>query len=52
MPGNLAWRFDGRDFEAAFKHLGLTSDERQRVSHLRRELALELGLEWKTGVRA
>lgn len=40
------------DFEAAFKHLGLTTDERQRVSQLRRELALDLGLEWKPGVRA
>ena len=39
------------DTELAFKHLGLTPDERNKVHHVRRELSLELGLEFKAGTR-
>lgn len=42
---------DMSDDESAYRHLGLTAEERARVQQIRRELAVELGLEWKTGSR-
>jgi hypothetical protein len=39
------------DTELAFEHLGLTPEERSKAQQLRRELSLELGLEFKAGAR-
>lgn len=39
------------DSEAAYRALELTDEERAKVQKIRRELAVELGLEWKTGTR-
>ena len=39
------------DSEAAYRTLGLTDDERVWMQKARRELAIELGLEWQTGTR-
>jgi hypothetical protein len=43
--------FNLGDAEAAFKHLDLTADERSRMLQMRREVSLELGLEFKAGAR-
>jgi hypothetical protein len=39
------------DGEAAYRKLGLTDDERTWMQKTRRELAIELGLEWQAGTR-
>ena len=39
------------DQELANQHLDLTAEERTKVQLIRRELSLELGLEWKSGAR-
>ncbi len=39
------------DTGAAYKHLGLDAAERTKAQQLQRELALELGLEWRAGSR-
>jgi hypothetical protein len=42
---------DLSDSDSAYRHLDLSADERVKVQQIRRELALELGLEWKAGSR-
>lgn len=39
------------DSEAAYRVLDLTDEERSKMQKIRRELAVELGLEWKAGTR-